>query len=252
MNSTIPQAVIDEAMEDDPASAAAEFQAEFRIDIETFVSREVIETVTFPDRHELPPVEDVRYHAFTDPSGGSSDSMTLAIAHCEKHGDLQIAVLDCVREVRAPFSPDSVVADFVALLEQYHCSAVTGDRYGGQFCQEQFQKRGIEYKPSERTKSQIYGELLPLMNSRRVELLDIARLSGQLAGLERRTARGGKDNTDHAPGGKDDVANSAAGALVIASGIGSDGFDIEQFERAWGRPGGPIYPVQRNYGFTWF
>ena len=46
------------------------------------------------------------------------------------------------------------------------------------------------------------------------ELLDHPRLVSQLCGLERRTARSGKDSIDHAPGGHDDVANAAAGALV--------------------------------------
>jgi hypothetical protein len=48
-------------------------------------------------------------------------------------------------------------------------------------------------------------------------LLDIRRLITQLHGLERRTARGGKDSIDHGPGQHDDVANAVAGALVLAS-----------------------------------
>ena len=44
------------------------------------------------------------------------------------------------------------------------------------------------------------------------------RLVNQLCGLERRTARSGKDSIDHAPGGHDDLANSVAGAAdLIAS-----------------------------------
>jgi hypothetical protein len=39
----------------------------------------------------------------------------------------------------------------------------------------------------------------------------------QLLGLERRTARGGRDSIDHAPGAHDDIANAAAGALTLAS-----------------------------------
>jgi len=39
----------------------------------------------------------------------------------------------------------------------------------------------------------------------------------QLHGLERRTARGGKDSIDHGPGAHDDVANACAGAVVLAS-----------------------------------
>lgn len=49
-----------------------------------------------------------------------------------------------------------------------------------------------------------------------VELLDDAKLVGQLTALERRTARTGKDAIDHGPGGHDDLVNAAAGALVLA------------------------------------
>lgn len=63
----------------------------------------------------------------------------------------------------------------------------------------------------------MYGELLPLVNSGRVELLDDQRLLTQLATFERRSGRSGKDSVDHAPGSHDDVANAAAGAYVLAA-----------------------------------
>ena len=55
---------------------------------------------------------------------------------------------------------------------------------------------------------------MPLLTSGRAELLDEPRLVAQLCGLERRTARGGRDSIDHAPGRHDDVANAAAGVLT--------------------------------------
>ena len=139
--------------------------------------------------------------------------MTLAIAH---HDD-GVAVLDCVREVRAPFQPEAVVEDFCATLAAYGVAKVTGDRYAGEWPREQFKKRNVDYVPSERVKSDIYRDALPLLNSRKCQLLDIRRLISQLHGLERRTARGGKDSIDHAPGAHDDVANAVAGAIVLAS-----------------------------------
>jgi hypothetical protein len=63
----------------------------------------------------------------------------------------------------------------------------------------------------------LYAELLPLMNSGRVELLDQPRLLAQLASLERRTARSGRDTIDHPPGAHDDVANAAAGAIALVA-----------------------------------
>ena len=195
MNPTVPQEFIDEEYERDPVSADAEYGANFRSDIAAFVDFAVLEACTADGLFELPPVSVTAYLAFCDPSGGSSDSMTLAIAH---HDD-GVAVLDCVREVRAPFQPEAVVADFCATLAAYGVAKVTGDRYAGEWPREQFKKRNVDYVPSERVKSDIYRDALPLLNSRKCQLLDIRRLISQLHGLERKTARGGKNSIDHAP-----------------------------------------------------
>ena len=42
MNPTVPQQIVDEAIERDPASASAEWNAQFRVDVKSFVAREVI------------------------------------------------------------------------------------------------------------------------------------------------------------------------------------------------------------------
>jgi hypothetical protein len=126
-------------------------------------------------------------------------------------------VLDLVREVRPPFSPETVCTEFATAIRAYGLSEAIGDRWGGQFPVEAMRKLGIRVRPSERTKSDIYRELVPLVNSGRVELLDHPRLLAQLAALERRTARGGKDSIDHPPGSHDDLANVAAGSLVLAA-----------------------------------
>jgi hypothetical protein len=211
MNPTVPQSFIDEAYENDPASAAAEYGAEFRTDVETFVTREAVDAVVVPGRYELPPMPGTHYLAFVDPSGGSSDSMTLAIAHIAKDGN---AILDAVRERRPPFSPDDVVLECVSALKSYGVRTVIGDRYGGEWPRERFRVHGIEYQVSEKTKSDIYRDALPLLNSGRTQLLDIPRLTAQLCGLERRTSRGGRDSIDHTPGAHDDIANAVAGVLV--------------------------------------
>jgi hypothetical protein len=87
---------------------------------------------------------------------------------------------------------------------------VTGDRYAGEFPRELFRKCGVTYTPAERSKSELYVELLPLINSRRVDLLDDRKAIAQLCGLERRTSRVGKDSIDHGPGAHDDRINSIA------------------------------------------
>ena len=214
MNPTVPQRIIDEAYERDPVSAASEYGAQFRSDFESFISREVVEAGIEPLCFERTPLSNIQYIGFVDPSGGSSDSYTLAIAHRED----TTVVLDCQREWRPPFSPEAVTAEAAALLKSYRLHEVTGDAYAGEWPRERFQSHGITYRLSDKNRSELYLELLPLLNSRRVKLLDHKRLLIQLTALERRTARSGKDSIDHPPGGHDDVANAAAGALVLAQG----------------------------------
>jgi hypothetical protein len=212
MNPTVPQREIDEAIERDPARYTAEYLAEFRADVEAFVVREVVEACVVAGRFELPRVDAIRYYGFTDPSGGSSDSMTLAVAHLQ--GDR--VVLDALRERRPPFSPDDVVAEFAAALKSYGISTVTGDRYAAEWPRERFRIHGVEFRVGDKPKSDLYRDLLPVLNSGRIELLDHHRLVGQLCSLERRTARGGKDSIDHPPGSFDDVANAVAGVSNAA------------------------------------
>ncbi len=211
MNPSLDPKIIERAYKRDPATALAEYGAQFRTDVERLVTEEVITANTIPKRFELPPSKDQYYLGFVDPSGGSADSFSLGIAHLE--GD-ERHVLDLVREVRPPFSPESTVTEFAHLLKRYGISEVVGDRYAGEWPRERFRNEGIHYKVSVKTKSEIYREMLPLLNSEQCELLDHEIMRIQLLSLERRTSRGGKDSIDHPPGGHDDVINSAAGALV--------------------------------------
>lgn len=209
----IPEALIERAIEEDPAAAAAEYLAEFRRDVSAFLASEAVDACIVAGRHELPPISGATYRAFCDPSGGSQDSMTLAVAHAEGTGDARRTVLDMVREVRPPFSPDGVAKDFADALKHYGVRTVRGDRYGGAWPAERFKVHGIDYKPAKLAKSDLYREVLSALNAARVELLDLPRLRAQFLGLERRVARGGRDSLDHGPGGHDDVANAAAGAI---------------------------------------
>lgn len=210
MNPTIRPAVIERAMERDEASAKAEYGAEFRTDVEALFTREAVAKVIDQGIIERPYDSRNRYVAFVDPSGGSADSMTLAIAHTEG----SVGILDAVREIRPPFSPDATVKEFADLVKTYHLTAVTGDRYGGEWPRERFRVHGVNYELADMTRSELYLALVPTVNSGRVSLLDVPRLESQLVNLERRTSRGGRDSVDHAPGGHDDVANAVAGAIV--------------------------------------
>lgn len=215
MHPGISQSFLGGEFERDPVAAAAEYGLEWRSDVAAFVERDVIEAAVVPGRYELPPVARTRYVAFCDPSGGNVDSMTLAIAHLDRASSR--GVLDCTREVRAPFDPSSVTREFSSALKAYGVREVRGDHYGGEWPRAEFRKNEIRYVTSDETKSEIYHEWLPLVNAGRVELLDSPRLVTQACSLERRTRRGGGDSIDHPPGGHDDLINSAAGALVMAT-----------------------------------
>jgi hypothetical protein len=211
MNPSVPKRIIEAAYERDPASAAAEYGAQFRSDIEAFIAREVVEACIDTSVRERPPLSSTAHVAFVDPSGGSSDSMTMAVGHRED----KAVILDCLRERRPPFSPDAVVEEFAATLKSYGITKVTGDRYGGEWPRERFKVYGITYECAEKPKSVLYQTMLPCLNARTIALLDNDRLVSQLCSLERRTARGGKDSIDHAPGGHDDLANVTAGVCTL-------------------------------------
>lgn len=212
MNPLLPAEVIAEAYESDAAAAAAEYGAEFRKDVETFVDRDQVELSVIPDRLELPVSRNQTYFGFVDPSGGRADAMTMAI--CHREGDT--IILDAVRSRKPPFSPEAVADEFAALLKSYRIYQVTGDRYAGEWPREQFSKRGVRYVTAAKTKSELYRDMLPLINSGRLELLDNEQLIRELCSLERKTAGGGREVIDHAPGSHDDLVNAAAGVIDLA------------------------------------
>jgi hypothetical protein len=213
LNPTIDPAIIDEAIAEDPASAAAEWMAEFRDDIAGFADIAMIEASVDRDVTVRPPRDGHQYQSFCDPSGGAKDSFTAAVAHDEAG----VAILDCLVEIKAPFNPTSATEQIAGVLKSYGLTSTTGDRYAAQWVVDAFAKCGITYQHSERDRSAIYLDVLPLFTSGRVRLLDNKRLVSQFGGLERRTSPIGKDRVDHGPGGHDDVCNSAAGALVRCS-----------------------------------
>ena len=231
LNPSLPQRVVDRALEKDHARARAEYLAEFRTDVEGFVTLEVVESCVGEHR-EMLPAAGVTYSAFVDPSGGSEDAMTLAIAHKTTGPDGRV-IVDAVREVRPPFSPSAVVDDFAALLQRYGISRVVGDHYGGEFVKEPFRRHGISYEVSKKAKSDLFRDMLPLLNSGQVVLPRHDRLIAQIVGLERRVSRAGRDSIDHAPGGHDDIANAVAGVIGAISGGGVFNFEFWHDDRVW-------------------
>jgi hypothetical protein len=216
LNPGFDQQAIARKYKKDQAAAAAEYGAEFRDDIEGIFSPQAVDAVTAKGIFERTlqyGMKNVR--AFVDPATGSgtnADSFTLAIAATVD--DVEMLLL--VREFEPPFSPESTVTEIVELLQMYQLREVHGDRFSGQIIQEQFQKRGIVYNETSGNlnRSGIYLDFLTLVNSGGCSLLDIPKLRAQILGLERKV-RTQMDLIDHKRGFHDDVANAAAGAVVV-------------------------------------
>jgi hypothetical protein len=217
-NPTLSQSVVDRAIERDSASASAEYLAEFRRDIENFATVEAVNACISRGTYERAPTHGLTYHGFVDPSGGSQDSMTIAVGHYNY--STKTVTVDALREIKPPFSPEAVIDEFATLLKSYRVSQITGDKYAGGWCVEAFARVNIKYEQSAAPKSDLYRDLLPLINSGRIELLDSPRLVSQLTALERRTARGGRDSIDHPPGAHDDLVNAVAGVAAINNQFG--------------------------------
>lgn len=248
MNPSADAEEIAEAYAEDPARARAEYGGEFRADLESLFTVELVESLIERGAYErryIPPTGDThraRYVGFVDPSGGRSDSFGLGIAHAEGGK----VVLDVLREIVPPFSPAEATAEFCEVLKRYGLREVTGDSYAAQYSAELFEKNGIKYIPCDRTRSELYLEMVPMMMSARVTLLDHRKMVNQFCALERRTGRNA-DVVDHGPGGHDDVSNAAAGCLVLAMPRESARVRLTLLEQtgqlSW-VPGNPIAQVE--------
>jgi hypothetical protein len=165
-----------------------------------------------PGRKRLAPELGVKYCAFVDMSGGSSDDAVLAIAHVDENTKLVILDSLVSQTGRAPFNPRHAVTKFAAEVREYGLREVTGDSYAGQTFRTDFEEHSISYRSADLAKSDIYDAFEPHLNAGEVELLDHAKMQEQLLTLVWRGVK-----IDHLPGDHDDFANAAAGAIWLAA-----------------------------------
>ena len=213
MNPTLDKQIIQDAIDEDPASAKAEFLNQWRSDVCEWLPRSVIEKCVVSGRVELLPNRQIVYHAFCDVSGGRNDPAALGIGHINGQ---QITV-DFLKEYKAPNNPADVIGMMSEQLKRYRLKTVFGDGYAAQFVVDQFKRNGISYKKTSKNKSELYLILLGRICSGQVQLLDNDICVNQLAGLERKTRSGGRDVVDHRPGAHDDVSNVVAGLCYHSS-----------------------------------
>lgn len=209
MNPSLSQKYVDRAMERDAATASAEYMAQFRSDIEAFLSRDAVEGAARLEPMELPYDKNNKYFAFVDPAGGGQDEFTMAIGHREG----KKTFVDVLRARRG--TPATIVEEYAGLLKQYGLRKARSDRYAGTWPADEFKRHGITVEQSAKPKSDLYKDALSAFNSAQVEIPPDERLISQFIQLERRTSRGGRDSIDHPPGGHDDRANAVAGLITM-------------------------------------
>jgi hypothetical protein len=212
-NPTFDAALIERDLAREPHHFGAEYLCRWNDSLSSFVPRALIDDATEPYIRSRDPQPGVSYVAATDSAGGRGKSaFTLAIAH-EEDG---IAVLDYIAERRPPFDPYIVAGEFSNILRSYGVSSVTGDNFGGGFPASSFEKHGIRYTKSDQTRTSYYLDTLPLFTSGAVRLLDDETLAGQLGALEHTILKSGRDSITGSDSLRDDVANAACMALVLA------------------------------------
>jgi hypothetical protein len=213
-NSTLDAGTIDAARADDPESAQAEWDGQFRGDLSSYLTDELIEAAIDHSRPlELPPRSGITYSAFCDPSGGRHDSFTICVGHRE--GERFIA--DVVRGKRPPFDPAQVVTEFAQLVRaDYRCRSIHGDNYSAEWAASAFTNAGVKFQRSDKSKSELYLEAIPSFTRGLINIPAHPQLVRELRLLERRTSRIGRDLVDHGKSGSDDYPNSLVGALRLS------------------------------------
>jgi hypothetical protein len=213
LNPLLPQEEIDDALAEDAEAAKADYLSEWRDDLSSYISRQLIESAVDVGVTVRPYDPQQRYTSFIDASDGMRDSFGCTITHQE--GD--IAIQDCLLEIPAPFSVTEATAQVAGVLKSYRLTSTMGDDHAKTWVAAELQRHGIGFEPRPKNmdRSALYLETLPLFSSGRVRLLDIPRLVTQYTQLERRLMPGGWSRIDHPnrSGYFDDLSNVTAGAL---------------------------------------
>jgi hypothetical protein len=125
-NPSLPNGVVERALARNPIGARAEYLAEFRSDLEGYVSLDTLRACTGPVT-EWPPVPGINYVAGIDAASGSGeDSLALAISHFDEPSGR--VILDFLKEWRPPFSPTAALAEVSSHCRRYNVTEIIGDR----------------------------------------------------------------------------------------------------------------------------
>jgi hypothetical protein len=176
--------------------------------------------------------------------GGRGDSWAKAIAHRERDK----VVIDLACAWPPSVGVHDIAKESADIGKRYGCKSTVGDNYAGEWPKEAFAEHGVAYERCELAKSDLYLAAIPLMSSKRVELLDNDRMVKEFRRLERKPGRGGKDAVQDG-GRHDDLANAIAGVInvimskpmmsqkAIPIGVGRGiGADLAKLDSSFGKP----------------
>ncbi len=220
MNPTLSEAKIARAIADDPERARSEYEAEWRVGISAAIDPVLIDQAVRSEPMVIPPQSGFRYGYGVDTAGLGQSEFTWEVNHWEngrvvvdlingrgrrfmRGVDLQGTVRACCNDVRP-----------------YGALEVMGDHYGGEWPPEAFRREGMGYKVAEKSKSDLYIELIPLFLAGKIEIPPDPELVRQLKLLQRRTGSQGRDIIEKPKGSHDDRAN------VLAVGVAALGLEI--------------------------
>lgn len=202
--------------ERDPAFFAAEFGAEYRLDLEDYLTLEQVQSVTV-ERSSLPYTEGMKCHAFIDTAGGEGqDSQVLAIG---MELPEQRGAVCSLTEWKPPFDAMSAAIQVAEICAQYHVTTIVGDNYGGaQFASmlKQVSRSRIRYVVEEKKKTLLYRGFAGTVTGHLIELLGAGETAQrglrQIIRLEKRNAG---EVIDHPKSEHDDIANAIAGLALL-------------------------------------
>lgn len=214
MNPTADREQIAQEYESDPVGSAAEYGAEFRRDVVRFVTPEVVYRAVPEGISEREP-DGSNGVMFVDSAGGWAQGDPWAIGIAKYEGGKSILLY--AEQWKPPFSPAEVVRECCDTAKRYGISKAVGDRFATGFVHAEFEKNGVQYESTAKSKSELFAELLQSLNSGKCELLDNQVLIDQLLNLERKTGAG-RDKIEAPKHAHDDLANAVAGALDLAGG----------------------------------
>ncbi|HWK87027.1 MAG TPA: terminase [Xanthobacteraceae bacterium] len=206
-NPTLNSSAIQQARDEDPEAASAEWDSEFRSDLSQFLDDEDIDAAVDTNRAtELRPDLSKSYFAAVDASGGRHDAYCVAIGHRE-HNRI---VVDVVRRRDPPFNPTDTTEEFANLVKDYGIHTVEGDNYAASWVSTAWESFGVRYRRAEKPKSALYIDGLPAFTRRQISIPNDETLIRELRILERRTSRSGRDTVSDPAGNSthDDSANA--------------------------------------------